>query len=369
MNQTAKAAVFTGVGKPFSIREYPLTPPPAGMARLSLLASGVCGTDLHIHNGKIPLTPPAVIGHEFVGRVEELSDTCCSHGGDDGSVQVGDAVIVDIACPCGECALCKEGDDANCLHMGLTNAGNPDVPPHFYGGFAECNYSPVGNMIRIPRELDPKTACVYACAGPTALHAFRLASQAGFETGKTRVAVVQGLGPVGMFAVMALRAMGIPHVVAVASSRKEDRDRLARASGVTELFYLNDMPEETLIRKIRELNDGIGADLVFEASGNPHAFVQGLHMLRNRGMYLVPGQYSNSGAVEIPPQLITFNALHIIGSSQYSVSDVKEYVCFLQQHPELHPLISSLATCYPVSEINRAFEDAKAGKNIKTMLI
>lgn len=369
MSQTAKAAVFTEVGKPFSIREYPLTPPPAGMARLSLIASGVCGTDLHIHNGKIPLTPPAVIGHEFVGRVEEIADACCCHDSHDESIQVGDAVIVDIACPCGECALCREGDDANCLHMGLTNAGNPEEAPHFYGGFGECNYSPVKNMIRIPPELDPKMVCVYACAGPTALHAFRLASQAGFDAGKTRVAVVQGLGPVGMFAAMTLSAMGIPHVVAVASSHKEDRDSLARASGVTEVLYLNDMPEEALIQKIRDLNDGIGADLVFEASGSPQAFVQGLHMLRNRGTYLVPGQYSNSGAVEIPPQMITFNALHIVGSSQYSVSDVKDYLRFLQQHPELHSLISSLATCYPVSEINRAFDDAKAGKNIKTILI
>ena len=121
--------------------------------------------------------------------------------------------------------------------------------------------------------------------------------------------------------------------------------------------------------QIRALGNGIGADLVFEASGSPAAVPQGLGMLRNRGLYLVPGQYSNSGGVQIEPQLITFNALHIIGSSQYSVSDVEEYLAFLQAHPELHNAILELADCYTVEEINKAFEDAKARKNIKTMLV
>ena len=48
MKKTAKAAVYTGPGRPFEIREYPLTPPPRGMAMLELIASGICGTDLPV---------------------------------------------------------------------------------------------------------------------------------------------------------------------------------------------------------------------------------------------------------------------------------------------------------------------------------
>jgi D-arabinose 1-dehydrogenase-like Zn-dependent alcohol dehydrogenase len=94
-----------------------------------------------------------------------------------------------------------------------------------------------------------------------------------------------------------------------------------------------------------------------------------MNILRNRGIYLVPGQYSNSGGIEIQPQLITFKAVRIIGSSQYSLIDVKDYLAFLEQNPALVPVIRDLATCYPVSDTNKAFEDALAGKNVKTVLV
>ena len=71
----------------------------------------------------------------------------------------------------------------------------------------------------------------------------------------------------------------------------------------------------------------------------------------------------------IAPQLITFKALHIIGSSQYSVSDVRDYLSFLLAHPELHAKIRELGNRYPLEEVNKAFLDAKSGNNIKTLLV
>ena len=200
---TAKAAVYVAAKQPFEIREYPLTAPPPGMAKLRLIASGVCGTDIHIHRGKIALEPPKIIGHEFVGRVEEIGEEDSRHYG----IRTGDAVIVDIASPCGKCLLCRQNDDANCLHMQVTNGNNPEQAPHFWGGYGEYNYSPVQNLIKI------------------------------------------------------------------------------------------------------------------------------------------------------------------IGSSQYSLQDVRQYLHFMATHPRLHPTISSLITAYPLDEINQAFADAKAGKNIKTLLV
>lgn len=363
--KTAKAAVMVGVNEPFAVREFPLVPAPAGMAKIKLEASGICGTDIHIHRGKIPIHTPTIIGHEFVGCVEEISETDSQTYG----IHPGDHVIVDIACPCGECLLCRSGDDANCVHMGVTNGGDPDVPPYLYGGYTEYNYSPVKNLIKISDGLDPKMTCVFACAGPTALHAFRLAEQAGCRISQASVAVVQGLGPVGTFAVTYLASLGIPHIIAITAGNNPEREVLARRLGASEVCNLTRTDVQEIIAHIKERSGGLGADVVFEASGNPNAVPQGMEMLRNRGTYLVPGQYSNSGKVEIAPQMITFNALHIIGSSQYAVSDVEMYLTFLQQNPQLHACIRSLAKEYPVSDINQAIEDAKSGNNIKTMLV
>lgn len=91
--------------------------------------------------------------------------------------------------------------------------------------------------------------------------------------------------------------------------------------------------------------------------------------MRNRGVFLVPGQYSDSGPVEIEPHLITFKALCIIGSSQYSMKEVKEYLEFLESDRKLQEKIKALATCYKVEDINTAFSDIKMHKNIKTVLV
>jgi len=361
----AKAAVFQGPLKPFLLKDYELTPPPQGMAKIKLIASGVCGTDVHIHNGKIPVPFPAVIGHEFVGTVEELS----MKDGASLGIQPGVRVIVDIACPCGECLLCREGDDANCLNMGLTNAGDPDTPPHFYGGFSEYNYSPVKNLIKIPEGIDAETAAVFACAGPTVLHAFALARKAGVEPEKAGSAVVQGLGPVGLFAVLCLASLGVKSIIAVTGRANAQKEAAARRFGAAEVFSLESTPEEDLVSRVKGLTGGAGAGLVLEASGNPQAVPQGLKLLRNRGTYLIPGQYSDSGTVDIPPQTITFNALRIIGSSQYSVRDVNDYLAFLQANPRLHEGILSVAARYRVADINEAFAAVKAGSNIKTLLV
>lgn len=363
--RTAKAALTQEANQPFIIKEFPVLEPEQGYARMELIASGVCGTDIHIHRGKLGITPNRIIGHEFVGRIEAISKEDSEKYG----LNEGDAVISDIAVPCGECLLCKTGDDANCVNMAVTNGGDPDVAPHFHGGYAQVSFAPVTNLIKIPESVDPVAATVFACPGPTAIHAFCLAEQAGCNISSARVAVVQGLGPVGMFAVSYLAAMGIKNVLAITAFNDEKRESLAKEMGATQVLSIERLGNDGIMKIVSELSDGLGADVVFEASGSPKAVPAGMEMLRNRGVYLVPGQYSNSGGIEIQPQLITFKALHIIGSSQYSICDVNKYVEFLAKNPELVKKIRSLATCYKVEDVNKAFDDAKAAKNVKTLLI
>ena len=364
MKKTAKAAVFVGANKPFEIREYPVVEPQLGYARLSLIASGVCGTDVHIHNGKLGGGKVQIIGHEFVGEVDAIE----AQDGETYGLKLGDAVISDIACPCGECLLCKSGDDANCVNMGVTNGENPDIGPHFHGGYCEYSFAPVKNLIKIPDGVDPKMAAVFACPGPTAIHAFSLGERSGCDLRNIKTAVVQGMGPVGTFAVAYLAAAGVENVIVVSGHIEGAKKELVTKLGATHLFQLAGAQEGDILAQIKALSGGLGADLVFEASGNPEAIPFGMQVLRNRGVYLVPGQYSNSGGIMIQPQMITFKALQIIGSSQYSICDIERYVTFLAENPQLHDTIKALATCYPVGEVNKAFADAKARKNIKTVL-
>jgi L-iditol 2-dehydrogenase len=360
-----KAAVFVGANKDFEVREFEVTKPPKGYGQMDLIASGVCGTDLHFHNGKLAINPPTVIGHEFVGRIVDMDE----QEGEKFGLHIGDNVIADIAVPCGECLLCKSGDDANCVNMQVTNGGSIDVAPYLYGGFAEMNYTPLTNLVKIPEAVDPTVAATFACPGPTAIHAFRLAQQAGVDFSKINVAVVQGLGPVGTFALMYLKGLGVKTVYAITAGDDTTRENTALTLGATKVFNLTREGVQAVTDALKAENGGLGVDLCFEASGAPAAVVQGMDILRNRGVYLVPGQYSASGGIEIQPQLITFKALHIIGSSQYSMVDVHAYLDFLCENPQLHEKIEKLGTKFKVSEINEAFVYAKQGKNVKTLLV
>ena len=116
-----------------------MLPAPAGYGRSQLIASGVCGTDLHITRGTLAVGAPSIIGHEFVGRLDDCDPAEAAKYG----LRIGDNVIADIAVPCGECLLCRSGDDANCVNMQVTNEGSVDVPPYLYGGYAEVNFTPL----------------------------------------------------------------------------------------------------------------------------------------------------------------------------------------------------------------------------------
>lgn len=191
--RTAKAAIFMGPNQSFQLKEYPVSSPKPGYAGLTLVSSGVCGTDVHIHNGKLASGHPAIIGHEFVGRIDQISPEDAAESG----LKVGDCCICDIALTCGHCLLCQEGDDANCLNLGVTNGENPEKEPHFFGGYAEYLFHPVKNLIPIPENVDPKMASIFACAGPTSLHAFSLGEKGRTESFSCPHCRGTGIGPCG----------------------------------------------------------------------------------------------------------------------------------------------------------------------------
>ncbi|MBO7177165.1 MAG: zinc-binding dehydrogenase, partial [Clostridia bacterium] len=299
------------------------------------------------------------------GRLED----CDPAEADRYGLKIGDAVIADIAVPCGECLLCRSGDDANCVNMGLTNGGSIDVAPYLYGGYTQVNYTPLTNLVKIPDVLNPTAVAAFACPGPTAIHAFRLAKQANMMPNGDTVAVVQGLGPVACFAILYLKALGVKKIIVVTAFYSEDKEELAHRLGADEVYFLSKTPEAEVIAELQKENNGLGVDLCFEGSGARAAFPFGLSVLRNRGVYLVPGQYSARGAVEIHPEVITFKALQILGSSQYSICDVRAYLDFLAANTELYDKIREMGTHFSVAQINEAIAYAKSGRNVKTLLV
>ena len=360
-----KAAVFTNPNRPFEVREFERTKPEKGFACIKMIASGICGTDIHIYEGKLG-TPfvPMIIGHEFIGEIIGIDPDDAAESG----LKEGDKVIVNVAKACHECYLCEMGESATCQNLGVTYFHDIDKPPHVCGGYADHTYAPVSNILKIPGEIPPKVATVFACAGPTVINAVRCCG--GLEPKNINTLVVQGLGPIGLFSVLYAKANGVKNIVAVSTGKNKKRTELAKSFGADYFLNLSDMTLEERIEKVMEISGKIGADCVIEASGNPEAFAEGMEMLRNRGAYLVPGLYSDRGEIKIKPHVITFKALQIIGSAQYSPDDQKKYIEFLRANEKYWDLIAGACTHeWKIAEINEAVDACVKGESVKAIFV
>ncbi len=361
----AKAVVFTGPKKSFRIESYPVLTPKKSMALLKMLRSGICGTDIHIHEGRLALPfKKLIIGHELIGKIMDMG-TGPRRDGLGVPLRKNDLAIACVAIPCGKCLNCRAGETASCLQFGVTYFQNPDEPPHFFGGHAEVLHSPTKNLVKIPRNMDLDAVAAFPCAGPTAIRAFTYAG--GLKRGE--LVVVQGTGPVGLFAIAWAAKAGC-RVIAIGSVSDPDRVKLARQLGAEKVLDYRLEKAEDRIKKInalaKNMNRGNGADVVFEASGSPAAIPEGINLVRTRGRYIVPGQYSDSGPVSIAPHLITFKAIQITGSGQYQIEDVGTYLSFLSRHADVRRAFAKCVTHhYRIDQANLAFKNASAGKSVK----
>ncbi len=365
-NHVAKAAVFIQAGRPLEIRSYPVTVPKGDLVLLKLKLSGICGTDHHIIEARLPVPPPLIPGHEFIGTVEQLGPRA-KQDGLGRSLRVGDAVIACVANPCGKCFNCRKGEAANCLNFGVTNLRDPKDAPHLFGGFAERLYQPAATLVHIPKGLPLEAVAAFPCAGPTAIHGFGRAG--GLKKGE--IVVVQGTGPVGLFAIAWAHAAGC-RVAAIGSASNPERMALAHRLGAEKVWDYRAGSVGDRCAEVKQwaagFKRGDGPDVVFEASGAPSAISEGLGLVRTLGRYIVPGQYSLSGPIAINPETITFKAITIVGSSQYALADIKTYLTFLKKNPRLHgPFAACITHRYRVEDAVRACAESSAGKAVKTV--
>ena len=362
-----KAAVFIAPHAPLEIREYPLSDPAPDTAVVALESSGICGTDLHIWEGALAIPGPIILGHEYLGHVQALGEG--EHADCQGApLAVGDRVAVNVIEACGHCPLCATGGGASCLHLleTLTYTCSPDIPPHFHGGYAEVNYSPTRYLLRVPEHLPTRVVSAFLCAGPTVIRGVEYAG--GISAGDH--VVVQGAGPVGLFAVLYAKALGAATVTMVGSGSNPLRLELARLLGADEALDIRDSTADERRARVMELSGGIGASLVIEGTGSPDAIGEGLNWLRSRGRYVWAGQYSDRGLLPFPTHAVTFNALQIFGSAQFTTEDRVRYLAFLESIPEQWDAIARVITdTFPIEQANDAMARVRSGQVVKAVFM
>jgi 2-desacetyl-2-hydroxyethyl bacteriochlorophyllide A dehydrogenase len=245
-----------------------------GDAIVRIEASGVCGSDLHIYHGRVQIEPGFTIGHEYVGTVVAV-------GEDVRRVAVSERVLGCFQTACGECFFCRRGwfhkcDSSRTFGHGAALGALP-------GTQAELALVPNADLIlrAIPPGMSDEVALFAGDVMGTGYHA---AAESGLRAGD--VAAVLGLGPVGLCAVAAARAMGAAHVIAIDSVPA--RLALAESFGAEPVHLSEGDPRAA----VGAATSGRGVDVCIEAVGDPRALDLALRLTRKRGSVQAVGVYA-----------------------------------------------------------------------------
>jgi len=256
--------------------QSPVPKPGSGDILIRVLATSICGTDLHVYNwdewAQHRVRPPRIMGHECAGEVVELGEGARG-------VKVGDLVSIETHVTCGVCRACRTGQGHICEAVSILGVDRD-------GTFADYLTIPAKNAWVDPPGMDPALASIQEPFGNAVHTVF-----SGEVTG-LRVAVV-GAGPIGSMAVGVLRAAGAAKILATDLS--PSRLELARIMGADVLVHA---ASEDLTLRMREESEGEGFDVVLEMSGSGRALAQAIRGLRNGGRVALLG---------LPPREVSLN--------------------------------------------------------------
>jgi D-arabinose 1-dehydrogenase-like Zn-dependent alcohol dehydrogenase len=360
------SAVLVNHREPLRIVETPAVTPPSGHLTVDVDFAGVCGTDVHLTDGRLPVPLPLVLGHEAVGRVRALGsgvteDTLGA------PLAVGDAVTWASNIACGSCFYCVEEQErslcGNRKVYGI-NLGADDWPGGSGGYGQQMLLQPGTTLVRLPDALAPEQVVALGCAGPTVVHG--LFGPARPSVGDT--VVVQGSGPVGLASAMYAKLAGAATVIMVGApaARLELATSIGACDVAIDITEMTDAADR--IAAVTKLTPGgRGADLVVEATGFPPAVEEGMRLCRRNGRFLVLGQYTDHGQTPLNPHLITKGQLRVYGSWAFSGADYVKYVSTLPRLAERFDL-RRLVTTFTLDAANEALQAMRDGTVMKAVL-
>jgi len=282
--------------------DVPEPVPQPGEARLRLRALGLCGSDLSIYAGRMPLVGyPRIIGHELAAEVLDVD-------GPQDRVAVGDLVTVEPYFPCGTCVACRRGR-RNCCRSSQTLGVQRD------GCAAEQFCLPVEKLHRPPAALEPAHLALAEPIG-VGYHAARRAEVCSDD----RV-VILGAGPIGLAAMQSAKAFG-------ARTAAVDLKPTALALAATLGADLTvEADADDALEQIAAFTDGDGADVVIEAVGATVTIERAIELASYAGRVVLIGYGARE--VTVDPKSLVAKELDVRGSRN-SLDDfpaVLEHLC------------------------------------------
>lgn len=327
--------------EPGALAREDVAPPSAatGDTLVHVTHTGICGTDLKIYQGYIPVEYPRVMGHEAIGEIVERARP--------GNAGRGPRVIVDPAYFCGNCFHCRAGQTHLCPNGGLIGRDRD-------GGFAEYVAVPPANVHPLPDEIDDDEAPLIQVL-TTCLHAHRLA---GIFPGEA--VVIVGLGVTGQLHVQLAKARGAHPVIGV--TRSAWKRELAESLGAD----LTLAPDEATKTHVLDATGGRGADLVIESVGRIATLAQAIDLTRTGGRLLPFGILTEKEGA-LPFYDLYFKELQVINTRVAKSEDFPACIDLVRRGVvRLKPLISHTL---PLDDLDDALGVLTADKDRRMKVI
>lgn len=286
MSQMATALVQTGP-RALVTEQFPLPNLTEGSALLRVEACGMCGSDLEYYEGVEVINAthyPRILGHEFVGIIEELGPGTAERKG----LKVGDRVAVDMILRCGSCRMCiRDPNPMFCEGYPFTPAFYGTIPttvePSLWGGYASHVYlHPDTVLYPFPEHISPETATLW---NPLAA-GIQWADIYPRTTAGTTIAIL-GAGQRGLSCVIAAKSAGASLIAITGLSRDKHKLKLAEDFGADVTI---DVEERDPVDEIMTLTKGLGVDVVVDMTARAtQPVVDAIKMVRKGGFVVYYG--------------------------------------------------------------------------------
>jgi len=280
-----------------------------GDAIVRVDASGICGSDLHIYHGRVAIAPGFTIGHEFVGELLAVGDAVQG-------LSPGYRVLGCYCTACATCFHCLRGEYHKCDEGRVF--GHGAALGDLQGAQAEQVLVPHANLTLrpVPDALSDDVALFAGDVAGTGYHAVKAT---GLGAGES--CAVVGLGPVGLCAVQAARAVGAAQVFAV--DRVPERLAMAASFGAVPLH----LDDDDVRGAVKSASGGRGVDVAIDAAGHPAALDLALRLARKAGRVSLTGVYAERAEVHLG--LVWIKALTLVGGHANVIAHVDPVLAML----------------------------------------
>ena len=298
-------------------------------AIVKVLGCGLCGSDIVKFVHKISKNG-TVLGHEIVAQIVEINSET--------NFKVGDEIVTSHHIPCGKCVYCRHGNVSMCQHFKATN-----IRP---GGFSELVYLSEEHLQNVahlkPENLTDVEASFYEPLGCIV----RAVKRANMIKGD--IALVVGLGSIGILTAQALKAYGVE---VVGCDLIPERIEILKSLGINAV-------------DVREISEKFEADAIFMTSGADKAIDTALKYVRNGGKIVVFSSTPHDQTA-YPNNEIYYRELTVMGSYSPSPADLTDSLELLRSG---RVKVSGLSVEYSLDDIQKAFDDTMANRIMKAYI-